>query len=207
MSSIGHLSPHPPGRLLSTAGRRLGLTVHVVASVALLGVSAALLVLALSAAGSGAGSAAHATYDLMETLVFALSVPLALTALASGLVLGLGSGWGVWRTGWVRVKLLLLLAVVAMGILAVRFWVGRLADSTGPGAPATGATPWLLAGALVVNVLALATATALSIYRPRRRARTPAAAPATPEAARAAAAPPRRPPASAAGSRASEGAG
>src|SRR5262249_40893610 len=86
MSSTGHLSPSPAGPPLSAGGRRLALTVHVV--VALLGVSAALLALALSAAGSGDGSTAHAAYDLMRTLIFALSVPLALTALTSGLVLG-----------------------------------------------------------------------------------------------------------------------
>jgi hypothetical protein len=67
------------------------LTVHVIASVALVGTSAGTLMSALHAATRAVTQQAHALYDLMQLLVYSLGIPCTLIALATGIVLGLTS--------------------------------------------------------------------------------------------------------------------
>jgi hypothetical protein len=79
-----------PNRAATRAARRKALlTVHVVASVALLGVSAASLVSSTFAAAAEHPQDARAVYELMQAVVFRLAIPFFAIALATGVLLGL----------------------------------------------------------------------------------------------------------------------
>ena len=88
-------------------------------------------------------------------------IPLSLTALASGLTLGLGGRWGVLRYPWVTIKLALLLSVLLVGALVLGPTVDELrrGEDSGEGRVIAGAA-W--------DVAALLLATALSVSKPGR---------------------------------------
>jgi hypothetical protein len=154
-------------------------TVHVIAAVALLGNQAALLVLALTAALTSGASLQHASYELMRILVFALEIPLAVTTLASGVVLAVRTKWGLFQHYWIIGSLGLLLATALIGIAAIRPWTEQMIAATDPQAAVAAPLPaarWLLAGGLALAITALVTATGLGIYKPRGRIRRQAAA-------------------------------
>ena len=135
---------------LVPAARRAVLTVHIIAGVGLLGDVAAVL--------------AAASYDLLAMFTVLFGIPLSLLSLATGIVLGLGSKWGVVRHAWVAAKLGLLVGVILVGALVIG--PGTEAMRTGDG----GAEARLIAGA-AYDVVALTLATGLSVFKPRRRRR------------------------------------
>src|SRR4051794_24390553 len=87
-------------RRLSRGWRHTLLTVHIAASVALLGDSAGFLAIAVRARGLPADEA-HASYEVLGLLSVAFGIPLSFVALGTGIALGLGSRWGVFRHPWV----------------------------------------------------------------------------------------------------------
>jgi hypothetical protein len=177
-----------PARRLSSRARRVVLVVHVISSVALVGSSAGVLILALSAAATDQTAAAHALYAAMRTSVFAVAVPFSFVALGSGIVLGLGTKWGIVRHGWVAAKLVLLVVIILTGALVVRPSMDHLlAATSAPAArPQLGASQWAPAAAAASNIVLAAAAVVLAIFKPggrlrrgsgsrrRRRARLPA---------------------------------
>ena len=87
------------GRHLSRWWRNLVLSVHIAASVALVGDSAAFLAISLRARGLPADEA-HASYEILGMLSVVFGIPLSFIALGTGIALGLGSRWGVFRYPW-----------------------------------------------------------------------------------------------------------
>jgi len=158
-------APSPAGaRRLSAPARRAVLTVHIGASVGLLGDVAAVLAINVKAATTGDPELAAASYELLGMVTVLFGIPLSFTSLLSGIVLGLGTKWGVLRYAWVTTKLCLLVSVIAVGALVL-----------GPGTEAMrggdgGAETRLILGS-VWDVLALSVATGLSVYKPGRRRR------------------------------------
>ena len=71
-------------RRLSPGARKAILTLHVSVSVALIGVTGSVLILALTAAGADGAGDAHALYTSAQTLAFALAIPFSLASLATG---------------------------------------------------------------------------------------------------------------------------
>ena len=147
---------------ISPAARRALLTVHIIASVGLLGDVAAVLAINIRAATTGDPALAGASYELLAMFTVLFGIPLSFAALGSGILLGLGTKWGVVRSGWVAAKLALLLGVILVGAFVL-----------GPGTEAMrggdgGAEARLIAGA-AYDVVALALATGLSVFKPRRR--------------------------------------
>lgn len=144
---------------LSKRGRNTLLVLHVAAGVALLGDSAGFLAIALRARGAPAATA-HASYEILGMLSLVFGIPLSFVALGTGVVLGLGSRWGVLRYPWVTVKLALLVSVMAVGGLVIGPAEDRALAGTG------GATA-LIAGA-AWDVVALSLAVGLSVFKPGR---------------------------------------
>ncbi len=159
----GRPAAHKPRRL-APGTRRLVLVIHIMSSVALLGASASVLLLAITGSTTDDPELAEAAYRFASTSGAVFGIPLSFTALFSGLALALGGKWGLFRYPWVTAKLGLLVATIFSGALLI----GPSADRLMHGA-ADGSTV-LIAGA-VLNVVALATATALSIYRPGKARR------------------------------------
>ncbi|TDC45796.1 hypothetical protein E1281_29435 [Actinomadura sp. KC345] len=147
--------------------RKLLTVVHVASSVALLGEVWVLVVLNLTATLTSDGALAHAAYRLMGVLVFGGGIPLSMISLASGIALGLGSRWGIARHYWVFAKLLLLIGVILAGMLL--FTPEAMADATAGGASPSGGRQWTQVAVVSAQAAMLLTATALSVYKPRRR--------------------------------------
>jgi uncharacterized membrane protein len=147
---------------LSPFLRKLVLTVHIVVSVGLLGDSAGYLAVAIRGATTSDPALARACYQMLQMFAFVFGIPLSFAALITGLVLGVGTGWGVFRYPWVTAKLLLTLSVIAVGGLVLKD--GMTAMLSGPG----GAESRLITAA-AYDVLALTIATALGVFKPGKR--------------------------------------
>jgi len=154
-------------RRLAPGTRRLLLVVHIISSVALLGASASILLLAVTGASSNDAELEEAAYRIASTSGLVLGIPLSFTALFSGIALAVFAKWGLLRYPWVTIKLGLLIATILSGALVIGPNADRLMDDP------TGSAALLTAGA-VFNVAALATSTALSIYRPGKQRRAKA---------------------------------
>jgi len=148
---------------MSRTARRALLTVHIVASVGLLGVIAADLAINVKAATTSDAELAAAWYDLLGTFTFLFGIPLSFTSLGTGIALGSTSKWGVLRHGWVATKLGLNLSVILVGALVLGPGVDAMRKGEG------GAQTALIIGS-AWDVAALALATTLGVYKPRRLA-------------------------------------
>lgn len=158
-------------RRLSPRARKAVLTLHVGVSVALIGITGSVLIVALRAARADSATEAHALYATAQTLAFALAIPFSLTSLATGIVLGLGTRWGVLTHRWVAGKLALQLAIILTGALVVGPSVQTLIDRTAAGRP-LGAARWALSVAGAANLVFAAVAVGLAVFKPGGRLRT-----------------------------------
>lgn len=87
--------------------RKFMLIVHLVCSVGWIGTVIAYLVLGISAATSKDAETVRAAWIAMELTGWAAIVPLALGSLFTGLVMSLGTPWGLLRHYWVLISFLL----------------------------------------------------------------------------------------------------
>jgi uncharacterized membrane protein len=141
--------------------RRAILTTHIVASVGLLGSVAALVALNVRAATTTDPALAASAYELLTMFSFVFGIPLSFISLISGVVLGLGSKWGVLRYRWVTAKLVLNLSVIVVGAFVIGPQTAAMVDDGG-GSQA------VLIAAGVWDVVALTLATTLSVFKPGR---------------------------------------
>jgi Predicted integral membrane protein (DUF2269) len=100
--------------------RNAVLTVHIVVAVGLLGDSAGFLAVAIRRATSDDPAFVEAAHELLGTFALVFGVPLSFLALLTGIALGLGTPWGVFRYPWVVAKLALIVTVIAMGAIVLR---------------------------------------------------------------------------------------
>ena len=94
--------------------RRVVLLVHLAASLGWFGADVVLGVLAVTGFVSDDPARVAACYTALHVFAVPVLLTLGLVSLASGLVLGLASRWGVVRTRWVLVKLVVNLVLVAL---------------------------------------------------------------------------------------------
>lgn len=147
---------------LSSSTRKFILTLHIIVSVGLLGDSAGYLAVAVRAATVEDPVVANASYQLLQMFSLVFGIPLSFAALLSGILLGIGTKWGVFRYPWVVTKLLLIVSVIAVGALVLNSGMDAMLSGRG------GAEGRLIAGA-AYDVTALAIATALSVFKPGGR--------------------------------------
>jgi Predicted integral membrane protein (DUF2269) len=162
-STVPAAPPRARARLSLRPGtRRAVLTLHVIAGVGLLGDVGAVLAVNIRAATTDDPGFAAASYELLTMFTVLFGIPLSFTALATGILLGLATPWGVLRYAWVTTKLALLVGVILVGALVL----GPGTDAMRSGAG--GAEARLIAGS-TYDVVALTLATGLSVFKPRRR--------------------------------------
>jgi hypothetical protein len=148
--------------------RKLALTLHVTCSVGLPGAIAAFLALAVAGLVSNDVPTIRAAYPAMGLIAHLVVVPLAIASLLTGLVLSLGTPWGLFRHYWVLVKLLL--TVFAATVLLLKM---ELIDAAARLATAT-ALPHLILHAAGIQLaahaagglLVLMAPVVLSVYKP-----------------------------------------
>jgi hypothetical protein len=128
-------------------------------SVGLLGDSAGFLAVALRAARTVDPAAVLEQIRVLNMFAMVFGIPLSVASIVTGVALGLGSKWGVFRYPWVTTKLALNVSVMAVGGLVIGPALTQMLSGHGD------ATPRLVAAA-TYDVLALATATVLSVFKP-----------------------------------------
>lgn len=151
---------------MSGGARKLALTVHIGTSVGWLGALGAYLLLDVTVATATDAQVLRAGYLGMALIAGKVIVPLAIAALATGLLVSLGTKWGLFRHYWVIVSLVLttIATVVLLIEMQVVLALARTAVSaTDEQLRALGHTlPHSIGGGLVlVFVLAL------NMYKPR----------------------------------------
>ncbi|MFF4246053.1 DUF2269 domain-containing protein [Streptomyces sp. NPDC001822] len=100
--------------------RRSILVSHVAVSVGWLGLTVCLLVLGLAAFLTDDPGMAVAATRAMKVLADWLVTPVALLSLVSGLILALGTPWGLARHRWVWVKFWLTLIATGLSVFSLR---------------------------------------------------------------------------------------
>jgi hypothetical protein len=145
-----------PRRLhLGRRSRRAALVAHVLSSVGWFGVAGMVLFLLVVAGSSGAADA-RAIYRVVETSIW-VSVPIAAVSGLTGVLLGLGTPWGVAKHWWVVLKEIAFVPLVVTDLLVVAPSVHDAAR----GGPVAG-----LFDPAIAHCVVLALATVVSILKP-----------------------------------------
>jgi hypothetical protein len=139
--------------------RQIWLVLHVVSSVGWIGVEIAMLTLCFTGLATEDPQRVHAMYSAASLLANVFFLPGTLLVLVTGIVISLGTKWGLARYYWVLAKLVIALVVTA---------VATISQPAPPG----------VVGAFLVACGLFAIAAVLSIVKPwgrvnwRRIART-----------------------------------
>jgi hypothetical protein len=152
--------------MLRPAWRSLILLTHVLTSVGWFGAVGVFLALAVWGLGGGS-AAAQAAGPAMQLATVWIIVPLGLASPLTGILLSLGTPWGLVRHYWVAFKLAM--TVASLALLTVHLQpVYAAADAARVGDAAASARFDLqLAFDAGAALIALIVMTGLSIYKPR----------------------------------------
>ncbi|MEX2222903.1 MAG: DUF2269 domain-containing protein [Candidatus Rokuibacteriota bacterium] len=148
--------------------RKFALTAHVSLAVGWIGAVAAYLVLVVAAMTTKGTHTLRAAWIAMELIGWYLIVPLALASLLTGLVMALGTPWGLFRHYWTIISLIL--TVIATAVLLQHMQtVSTFASVAADGSVDVGGLRGALPGELLhagVGLLILLVINALNVYKP-----------------------------------------
>jgi hypothetical protein len=151
---------------VDAALRRLTFTTHIASSIGWVGAALAFLALAVIGFTSDEPVKVRGAYLLMAPAAWFVLVPLAHVSLLSGIVLSLGTIWGLFRYYWVVLKLgITVFATVILLIYmgSFRQMAGLAADPVMDLAAVRNASPIVHA---VLALVLLFGATVLGVYKP-----------------------------------------
>jgi hypothetical protein len=148
--------------------RKFALTAHVTFSVGWLGTVASFQALAIAALTSRELETVRSSYLAMELTGWYVIVPFCLASLVTGLVVSLGTPWGLFRHYWVLVKFLITVisALILFGFTQTLSSLGDLAADATLSMPELrnlNQSPALHSGG---GLLALLVTTILAVYKP-----------------------------------------
>jgi hypothetical protein len=146
--------------------RKFVLTVHLTVSVGWIGAVIAYLALGVSAVTSPDPQTVRAALIAMELTGWYVIVPLALAALLTGIIMSLGTSWGLFRHYWVLISLGLtvfstVILLLHMPTVSMLTDMAQSADET----ELTGLGSDLLHPG--VGLVVLLVITGLNVYKPR----------------------------------------
>lgn len=112
--------------------RKFALAAHLTISVGWIGAVGAFLALVLMAQNTPDPQVLQAAWIAMDAIGWSVIVPLAVASLVTGLVMSLGTKWGLLGHYWILISLVL--TALATGVLllnmqTVSFFAGMAADS------------------------------------------------------------------------------
>ncbi|GAA0256352.1 hypothetical protein [Cryptosporangium japonicum] len=150
---------------LTPGGRKTVLIIHIATSVGWLGADAVLLVLGVAGL-TGAAGGPDVVYPVAGLIGTVLITPLALAALVTGMLSGLGTKWGLLRYWWVAVKLAV---TVVMNVLVLFVLAPGLREAARRGSelPSRDAVNYVVAPSVACALLLLTTV--LSVSKPWKR--------------------------------------
>ncbi|MES5820337.1 DUF2269 domain-containing protein [Streptomyces sp. RG80] len=149
---------------LNRPARRVSLIVHVVSSASWLGLTLGLLALGITATTTEAAVTVEASVRTMKLFADWLLLPLAFLTLLSGLLLSLGTVWGLARHRWVWTKFWLTLATTTATAFALRPGVNAAVAAVAAGGPLPDAGDVLFGP--VVSLSAYLFMTVISVLKP-----------------------------------------
>jgi uncharacterized membrane protein len=120
--------PAAARRRLGAGARRVVLIVHIVSAGSWFGIDVAMAVVIISVMTTDDPLTAASGLRTLEIITVWPLLSAGLVCLLSGIVLGLGSKWGLVRYWWVAVKLVLNLVLTGLVLVALRPEVTHLAD-------------------------------------------------------------------------------
>jgi len=145
--------------------RKFMLAMHLTASVGWIGAVAAYLALGISAVASQSAQAVRAAWIAMELIGWFVIVPMAIASFLTGIVMAVGTRWGLFRYYWVLFSFVLT-AVATTFLLLHMPTVSSIADTARETTPAAldGLGGDLLHAGLALLVLLVITV--LNVYKP-----------------------------------------
>ena len=153
---------------MAPAVRKFTLAVHLTVSVGWIGAVAAYIAFDFSAATSADAETLRTAYLAMDRIARSAIVPLAIASLVTGVVVSLGTKWGLFRQYWVVISLLLTLFATVV-LLRETHLIGYNADVAAD--PNTSVEELrALASTLVHSVggtVVLLVILVLNVYKPR----------------------------------------
>ena len=148
--------------------RKLALAVHLASSVGWIGAVAGYIALDVAAATSHDSQTLRAAYLAMELIAWYVIVPLALASLLTGLIMSLGTRWGLFRHYWVLISLLLTIFATVV-LLVETQTISHFADIASD--PATSSEDLRALGSTLVHsvggTVVLLVILVLNVYKPR----------------------------------------
>ncbi|KJK34980.1 membrane protein [Streptomyces variegatus] len=154
---------------MGRSARRTALVVHVVSAAGWLGLTLGLLTLGITAATTGSTATVEASVRAMKLFADWLLLPVAFLTLLSGLLLSLGTVWGLARYRWVYTKFWLTLATTTATVFALRPGVDSAVTAVAAGGRLPDAGDVLFGP--VVSLSAYVFMTVISVLKPWGRTR------------------------------------
>jgi hypothetical protein len=158
---------------MSPAWRKTTLLVHILAAGAWIGIDVIVAVLVLTGRYAGSVTTRSLAYQALATFVVWPMLTSGLVSLATGIILGLGTKWGLVRYWWVAVKLVLNLVLCTLIVLVLQPGMGEVGDygrELLTGRPAADRVSTLFFPP-AVSLTTLTVATALAVFKPWGRTR------------------------------------
>jgi hypothetical protein len=146
--------------------RKAALAVHICSSIGWIGAAVAYLALAVAAQVSQQASTVYSAWMGMELIGWAVIVPLGCLAFLTGLLMSLGTSWGLVRHYWVLIALVL--TTLALGVLLLH--MPTVTQTAELARTMTGADLAALGGDIVhpaVGIGILIVVAVLNVYKPR----------------------------------------
>jgi hypothetical protein len=160
---------------LPPVARKAVMVLHAICGIGWMGVDIAVFVLLMTARTTNDPALAISGFNAIRMIVPIAVPPLSLGILVTGLMLGLGTRWGLLRYWWVLIKLILSLIMTVLVFVSLVPGVTSIAvlSATNLSANAVraslGSLPNQLMFPPIVSFLMLGVAAVLSIFRPWRR--------------------------------------
>lgn len=155
---------------LSPVARKVWLTLHVGISVGWLGLSLGMVTLALTGLLAETHALRHGAYEIFHIFDLTIVIPSVVLTIITGLVVALGTPWGLVKHWWVLVKFVISLSIPAAAAVESR-WVTELVARTADPAGKPGTLGVALAIVVGGFAVLLWTATVLSVVKPWGRTR------------------------------------
>lgn len=146
--------------------RKFVLAIHLVFSVGWIGAAVAYLALGLAAEWSAEAETVRGAWTGMELVGWYVTVPMAVGSLLTGLVMAVGTKWGLFRHYWVLFSLVLTVFATVMLVMHMP----SVSSSADLARQAEGAELHALGGDLghpAIGLVVLLVIQVLNVYKPR----------------------------------------
>lgn len=151
---------------MSPAARKFVLAAHLTVSVGWIGALLAYLGLGVAAASSGDAQTIRAAWIAMEITGWYVIVPLAVASLITGIVIALGTRWGLLRNYWVIFSL----ALTSFSVAVLVFHMPTVSSNAAVARDADRVHLESLGGDLAhpsIGLVVLIAILVLNLYKPR----------------------------------------